>query len=196
MLPLSNINTLIKQKYLEVIFLKIFIDPGHGGTNPGAIGIDGIREADVNLDVSLRLGEILAGRGCDIEYSHTGDETLSLAERANRANAWGADYFISIHCNSNTDPSIGGTETFYYREGTTARRFAETVNTALVNQINLRNIGIFARNLAVLRLTRMSAILVELAFLTNPEEAALLETPEFRQSCAIGLANGIIEFTS
>ncbi len=176
--------------------MKIFIDPGHGGVNPGAIGIDGIREADINLDVSLRLGEILAGKGFDIEYSHTGDETLSLAERANRANAWGADYFISIHCNSNSDPEIGGTETFYYREGTTAMRFAERVNSALVAEINLRNIGTFARNLAVLRLTRMPAILTELAFLTNPAEAALLETPEFRQSCAVGLAEGIEEFTS
>ncbi|MCD8090793.1 MAG: N-acetylmuramoyl-L-alanine amidase [Clostridiales bacterium] len=176
--------------------MKIFIDPGHGGTNPGAIGIDGLKEAEINLDVSLRLGEILAGRGYDIEYSHTGDETLSLAERANRANAWGADYFISIHCNSNSDPSIGGTETFYYKAGTTAERFAETVNNALVAEINLRDIGIFARNLAVLRLTRMPAVLTELAFLTNPAEAALLETAEFRQSCAVGLADGITEFTS
>lgn len=176
--------------------MKIFIDPGHGGTNPGAIGIDGIQEADINLDVALRLGAILAENGYDIEYSHTGDETVSLAERARRANSWGADYFVSIHCNSNTDPSIGGTETFYYREGTTAQRFAETVNTALVNVINLRNIGTFARNLAVLRLTRMPAILVELAFVSNPTEAALLSTPSFRQDCAVGIANGIIEFTS
>ncbi|MCD8158489.1 MAG: N-acetylmuramoyl-L-alanine amidase [Clostridiales bacterium] len=176
--------------------MKIFIDPGHGGVNPGAIGIDGLEEAEVNLDVSLRLGEILAGRGYDIEYSHMGDETLSLAERAKRANDWGADYYVSIHCNSNTDPSIGGTETFYYREGIRAQSFAETVNNALVAQINLRDIGIFARNLAVLRLTKMPAILVELAFLTNPTEARLLETPEFRQSCAVGLSNGIIEFTS
>lgn len=176
--------------------MKIFIDPGHGGQNPGAIGIGGLEEAEVNLDVALRLGEILASQGYDIEYSHTGDETLGLSERASRANSWGADYFISIHCNSNPDPSIGGTETFYYRAGTTAQRFAETVNNALVAEINLRNIGTFARNLAVLRLTRMPAILVELAFVTNPEEAALMETSAFRQSCAVGLANGIIEFTS
>ncbi|MCD8239605.1 MAG: N-acetylmuramoyl-L-alanine amidase [Clostridiales bacterium] len=176
--------------------MKIFIDPGHGGQNPGAVGIGGIKEAEINLDVALRLGEILASKGYDIEYSHTGDVTLGLSERANQANNWGADYFISIHCNSNTDPQIGGTETFYYREGTTAMRFAETVNNALVAQINLRDIGIFARNLAVLRLTRMPAILVELAFVSNPEEAALLETADFCQSCAVGLANGIIEFTS
>ncbi len=176
--------------------MKIFIDPGHGGTNPGAIGINGLTEAEVNLDVALRLGEILAGRGYDIEYSHTGNETLSLAARANRANAWGADYFISIHCNSNPDPSIGGTESFYYRRGTTAQRFAQTVNDALVAQINLRDIGVFERNLAVLRLTRMPAALTELAFLTNPQEAYLLTTSEFRQNCAVGLANGIIQFTS
>ncbi len=188
-----EINIII---YKGVDFMRIFIDPGHGGTNPGAIGIGGIREADINLDVSLRLGELLAANGYDIEYSHTGDETVSLAERASRANNFGADYFVSIHCNSNPDPDIGGTETFYYREGITAQRFAETVNDALVAEINLRNIGTFARNLAVLRLTNMPAILVELAFVTNPTEAALLSMPSFRQDCAVGIANGIIDFTS
>ncbi len=176
--------------------MKIFIDPGHGGSNPGAIGVNGVAEAEVNLDVSLRLGELLAGRGYDIEYSRVANNAVSLQGRADMANAWGADYYVSIHCNSNPDPSIGGTETFYYREGTTAQRFAETVNTALVNQINLRNIGTFARNLAVLRLTKMPAILVELAFLSNPSEAYLLSTSEFRQNCAVGIFNGIVQFTS
>ena len=175
--------------------MKIFIDAGHGGNNPGAISATGLKEADVNLDVALKLGRILESWGYDIMYSRTENVSVSLQERARMANTWGADYFVSIHCNSNENPIYGGTSTFFYREGTVAESFAYTVNNALVRQIELRNIGIFAANFAVLRLTSMPAILVELAFISNPAEAQLLSTNAFRQKCAIGIANGIAEFT-
>ena len=140
--------------------MKIFIDPGHGGDNPGAIAASGLEEATVNLDVALRLGNILTQRGYEVNYSRKTNINVSLAERA------------------------------------VAQRFAETVNTALVRQIELVDLGVKARNLAVLRRTLMPATLVELAFLSNPREAALLATESFRQNCAIGIANGIIQFTS
>lgn len=76
--------------------MKIFIDPGHGGDNPGATGPNGLREADVNLDVSLRTGRLLQAEGYTVNYSRTTDKTVSLAERANMANEWGADYFVSM----------------------------------------------------------------------------------------------------
>lgn len=175
--------------------MKIFIDPGHGGNNPGAIGPNGLREADVNLDIALKLGKILIQWEYDINYSRVVDETVSLSRRAQLANEWGANYFVSIHCNSNENSSIGGTSTFYYRSGTVAQRFAQVVNNNLVRQIELRDIGTFSANFAVLRLTRMPAILVEVAFISNPYEAELLSTNSFRQNCAIGIANGIAQFT-
>lgn len=175
--------------------MKIFLDPGHGGNNPGARSATGLQEANVNLDVALRLGRILTSWGYEVNYSRTENVTVSLAGRARMANEWGADYFISIHCNSNVNPVYNGTETFYYRQGTVAQAFALTVNNALVRQIELRNLGIFERNLAVLRLTQMPAILAELAFISNPTEAQLLSTNSFRQNCAIGIANGVAEFT-
>ncbi len=184
------------QKEQEVVTMKIFIDPGHGGDNPGAIAPTGLEEATVNLDVSLRLGNILTERGYQVNYSRTTNINVSLSERARLANLWGADYFVSIHCNSATNPTYNGTESFYYRNGTVAQRFAQTVNTALVRQTGLVDLGVKARNLAVLRLTAMPAILVELAFLSNPREAALLASESFRQNCAVGIANGIIQFTS
>ncbi len=176
--------------------MKIFLDPGHGGNNPGAIGPNGLEEAYVNLDVALRTGRILQSNDISVRYSRTDNSTVSLSERANLANNWGADYFVSIHCNSNVNPIYKGTESFYYREGTTSENFARVVNTSLVSQIGTRDLGIFQANFAVLRLTRMPAILVELAFISNPEEAEQLATPSFRENCAIGVANGIIEFTS
>lgn len=175
---------------------KIFIDPGHGGANPGAIAASGLEEATVNLDVALRLGRILTSWGYTVNYSRTENVDVSLAERARLANEWGADYFVSIHCNSAVNTEYNGTETFYYKVGTVAEGFAAVVNTALVNQIGLKDLGIKARNLAVLRRTYMPAILVELAFLSYPPEAALLAEPSFREQCAIGIANGIRQFTT
>lgn len=176
--------------------MKIFIDAGHGGTNPGAIGTNGLEEAYVNLDVALRLGRILSERGYEINYSRTENINLSLTERSRLANQWGADYFISIHCNSNTNPVYQGTSTYYYRTGTVAEGFAQTVNTALVAEIETPDLGIFTANFSVLRRTTMPAILVELAFLSNPQEAALLAEDSFREKCAIGIANGVGEFIS
>ena len=171
--------------------MKIFIDAGHGGDNPGAIGVNGIEEADITLDVALRLGRILKNRGYSIMYSRTEDKTVSLVERAEMANVWDADYFVSIHCNSNVNPNIKGTSTYYYRTGIRAEKLAEDVNTALVEMINTPDLGIFTANFAVLRRTKMPAILVELAFLSNPTEAELLSQAYFRENCAIGIANGI-----
>ena len=176
--------------------MKIFLDPGHGGDNPGAIAASGLEEATVNLDVVLMIGGILTERGYEVNYSRTTNKNVSLAERARLANLWGADYFVSVHCNSATNPAYNGTESFYYTTGTVAEQFATTVNTALVLQNGLKDLGVKERNLAVLRLTSMPATLVELAFLSNPTEAQLLATTSFRQKCAIGISNGIIEFTS
>lgn len=176
--------------------MKIFIDPGHGGSNPGAIGPNGLREADVNLDIALKLGRILVSWGYEVEYSRTTDKTVSLSARAEMANNWGADYFVSIHCNSNVNPDANGVSTYYLRPRTIAESFALTVNNSLVRQTELKDLGIFSANFAVLRLTRMPAILVETAFISNPQEAALLATNSFRQNCAIGIANGIAEFTT
>jgi len=175
--------------------MKIFLDPGHGGNNPGARSETGLKEAFVNLDVALKLGRLLVSWGYEVMYSRTEDVSVSLERRANMANQWGANYFVSIHCNSSVYTYANGTETFYYRPGTTSERFALTVNNALVRQIELTNNGISAADFAVLRLTNMPAILVEMAFISNPSEGQLLSTNAFRQNCAIGIANGIAEFT-
>ena len=182
--------------YWEVFLLKIFIDAGHGGSNPGAVGPNGLKESDVNLDVALRLGRLLSSRNYEVKYSRTSNINIGLRERATLANQWGADYFISIHCNSNINPIDKDTSTYYYRPNTVASNLALTVNNSLVSMIQTPDLGTFQANFAVLRYTIMPAILVELAFISNPQEAALLATSSFRENCAIGIFNGIVEFTS
>lgn len=176
--------------------MKIFIDAGHGGKNPGAIGQNGLYESNVTLDIALKLGRILTEWGYEVEYSRKTDKTVSLSDRAKMANEWGANFFVSIHCNSNVNKEANGTSTYFYKPNTVAESFASIVNNSLVRQIERKDLGIFSANFAVLRLTRMPAILVETAFISNLAEEALLASNTFRQNCAIGIANGIAEFTT
>lgn len=176
---------------------KIFIDAGHGGSDPGAVNTSlGIHEADINLDVALKLGDVLESIGHTIRYSRSTNVFVSLNNRAKMANDWGANYFISIHCNSSENKSANGTETLYYRDATSSAWLAEDIQIALIKAISLTDRGIKPRNLAVLRLTRMPAVLVELAFISNNTEAQLLVNPTFQQDCADGIALGIQTFLS
>lgn len=175
--------------------MKIFIDPGHGGYDPGAVNPEfNISEQEVNLDVANRLQTILNNRGYDTMISRDGDYYVGLRARADMANNWGADYFISIHCNSAQDPSANGTETLYYISSEISEELANDVQTQLILQTNQRDRGIKPRNLAVLRLSNMPAVLAEIAFISNPNEAYLLSQPSFRQQCAQGIADGVTQF--
>ena len=99
--------------------------------------------------------------------------------------------FVSIHCNSVANPTAHGTETIHFPASTRGRRLAQDIQTALIAVNGLRDRGVKAMNLAVLRLTRMPAALVELAFLSNPHEAYLLGQNSFRETSAKGIAEGI-----
>ncbi len=175
--------------------MKIFIDPGHGGKDPGARNqTTGLTEAFVTLDVAQKLKRILQKRQYNILMSRNSDNYVSLFERANKANEWDADYFVSIHCNSNHNSYATGSETFYYKHGIRAESFADIVQQQLILQIKTLDRGIKTANFAVLRLTKMPAILVEIAFISNEHEAYLLGTSSFREQCAQGIADGITEY--
>ncbi len=172
--------------------MKIFLDPGHGGSNPGAVSdITGEKESEINLDTAVRTQRILEELGYTVKLSRTGETNLSLTERAEAANAWEADYFVSIHCNSSEDSAVTGSETFFYRKGSASEGFARMVQEQLIIQNGLNDLGIKSRNFAVLRLTKMPAVLTELGFLTNENDAELLSQPDFREKCAQGIANGV-----
>lgn len=173
--------------------MKIFIDPGHGGSDPGAVNTNlNLKESDVNLDTALRLERILKARGFETKLSRTTDVFVPLTERAAMANNWGADYFISVHSNASVDPNAKGTEVLYYKDSSRAVPLAAAIQEQLILQNGLDDRGIFPRpNLAVLRLTNMPAVLVELGFVSHPTEAKLLMLPEFRQNAAQGIADGL-----
>ena len=157
--------------------IKVFIDAGHGGTDPGAIGNE-LKEKDIVLSIALKLGALLNGRGISIKYSRTTDTYLSLEERARLANAWGADLFVSIHANSATS-SVRGTECYTHPTANTATKtLSGNVSRAIASKFGISNRGHKEANFAVLRLSNMPAILVETAFISNSSDANLLNTKQ------------------
>lgn len=177
----------------------IVIDPGHGGSDPGAVGPTGVKEKDVTLAVSKKLAAYLCDIA-DINLTRWTDKELGpnvnsdLAARANLANSVGAELFISVHCNSATDPSAHGVETYAYQPGGNGEKLAGIVQEELVNATGLTNRGVKFANYYVLRKTVMPAILAELAFISNPQEEALLANPDFQDVCARAIATGVKRF--
>lgn len=171
---------------------KVCIDPGHGGRDPGAIGPTGLKEADVNLAVAKRVSVYLP-KEIQVVLTRDSDRTVELEERSSFANKLKVDAFFSIHCNSSDNKSAGGTETFCYKFGGNGERLAACVHQELT-RLALFNRGVKEGNFHVIRETRMPAALTELAFISNPQEEALLRDPNFQDRCARLIAQGIAKY--
>ena len=173
--------------------IKVFIDAGHGGSDPGAVG-NGLKEKDIVLSIATKLGSLLNERGISIKYSRTNNTYLSLEERARLANAWGADLFVSIHANSATS-SVRGTECYTHPTANTATKtLSGNVSRAIANKFGISNRGHKEANFAVLRLSNMPSILVETAFISNSSDANLLNTRQ--ADFSVTIANSILSYFS
>ncbi len=182
--------------------IKIFIDQGHNPTNPnaGAEG-NGYREQDITYDIGVRLAYLLRqnsnfdvrlSRNSPTEQLGTSNAT-SLAARVDAANAWGADYFISLHTNASTITSASGCEGYVFSTDGKAYPLALDICKYLAIQTGIPDRGVFARpTLYVLRRTRMPATLIEMGFITNPGDASLMTgNPD---AFARGIYNGILAY--
>ena len=179
----------------------IVIDAGHGGHDPGAIGLTGRSEKDVNLDIAIKLAERLSQQaGLRVFLTRDGDYFVDLYERAQLANELKADLFVSIHANaSSTNPEANGIETLYFPadadEGVfTSKLFAGIVQKRLISFLRVTDRGIVPRpNLVVLRRTDMPAILVETAFMTNANDMLNLSRSAYRKNTANIIADAALE---
>lgn len=173
--------------------MTIVVDPGHGGQDPGAVGQDGTKEKDVTLSVAKRLQRELAPIA-KVYLTREADEYRHLWERSALANSLNADYFISIHCNAASDRTANGTETLIYGYGGEAEKLANKVQAKVVSILGTRDRGIKVRpELHVLARTKMPAILVELAFISNSIEERMLANPAAQQRAARAIAEGVAE---
>ena len=175
--------------------IKVYIDAGHGGSDPGALG-SGLKEKDPNLDIALRLKSKLEANGFDVVMTRTNDAYSTLDQRVNMANNSGADIFLSIHNNAALSQYAHGTETYWSSNGVSgSNQFASLVQANLVSQIGRANRGVKTANFRVTKYTKMAAALVECAFVSNPTEVELLKSGDFREKCAAGLFNAIAAFS-
>lgn len=182
--------------------IKIFVDMGHNPTNPnaGAQG-NGYDEHQITYEVGRRLAILLnANPNFEARTSHDSptevlgtSNSTSLSTRVNDANTWGADYYISLHTNASTNSSASGVEGYAYSRATQGYALGEDIIEELSEITGLRNRGMFVRpGLYVLRRTRMPAVLIEMGYISNPGDAALMGSdPDL---FARGIYNGILEY--
>lgn len=172
---------------------RVIIDPGHGGDDPGTIGIGGFREKDVVLPISLDVAEILRKQDIDVVMTRDTDNFISLEGRTDLANQVEADLFVSIHANAInlSRPDVNGLETYYYKSG---RRLAEIIHWSILNGVNIDDRSIRRARFYVLRHSTMPAVLVEVGFLTGAVDASRLKDPNHRRQMAEAIARGIVEY--
>lgn len=189
------VNELKATSYAQVNrnYYKVYIDAGHGGADPGALG-NGLRETDLNLKIAKKIKNKLEKKNIDIKMTREKEETISLYERAEMANKYGADVFVSIHQNSFTANSAYGIETYYHRDKNIYKNYAEGIQNSIIKNTSGFNRGTKTANFVVLRETNMPSALVECGFITNVNEAKKLNTDAYQEKIASAVADSIYNY--
>lgn len=185
----------------------IVIDPGHGGTDSGAVGVTGLKEKDFNLDAAQRLSRLLTDLGAKVIMTRTTDVLIPLEDIPAVPNSRKPDLFISIHANAMQDnPDVNGTITYYYITTEAGNRslrdelslkLAADVHKAVMQELRLVDKGTRqspGRGYLVLRECQVPCILLETAFLSNPADEAQLKSDSFRQRTAEAIAAGLADY--
>jgi N-acetylmuramoyl-L-alanine amidase len=183
----------VKQNNFSVV-----IDPGHGGSDPGAIGIGGIKETDVVLEVSKIVKKLLSDKGVKVVLTRKNEIDLDLPPRVSFANNSDADIFVSIHANASRGKrrDINGLETFYYR-GWRGKLLAKKIQKQILRvSPGSPDRGVKQGRYYVIKNTSMPAVLVEIGFLTGRLDARRLEKAAHRKRLAYAIAKGILEYLS
>lgn len=173
--------------------LRVIVDPGHGGPDPGAVGIGGLQEKGITLDISRKVAARLEQQGVQAILTREDDRDLDLEPRVAMAERMNATVFVSIHANSISlsRPDVNGLETYYYQSGD---RLARAIHSSVLQNVNVRDRGVRSARFYVLRRTSMPAVLVEVGFVTGADDAAKLSTDNYRSQMADAIARGILQY--
>lgn len=173
--------------------IVVIVDPGHGGKDPGAIGIGGLREKDVILPIAQQVASLLEQQGVQAVMTRKSDYFVDLAPRVTMAERANADLFVSIHANAvgPNRPDVSGLETYYYSSG---QRLAQTIHSSILQSLDVKNRGVRRARFYVLRKSSMPSVLVEVGFVTGREDAAKLSNPTYRSQMAQAIARGILQY--
>ena len=183
----------------------ITIDPGHGGSDSGAIGPNGYTEKEGAFAISQKVASILNQSGAKVVMTRDSDVDVygpnasarnELQARVDVGNNANSDIFVSIHCNAFVNPAANGTQTFYYGSSYQGQRLAQNIQEKMIEANGLRDRGISTCNFYVVKHSYMPAVLIETAFITNYDEEALLSDDEWQTTMAKAIAEGINEYFS
>jgi N-acetylmuramoyl-L-alanine amidase len=175
--------------------IVVIVDPGHGGPDPGAIGIGGLQEKDIVMSIAQQVTSFLEQKGVQAVLTRTGDYDFDLEPRVAMAERLNATIFVSIHANSiNLSRSdISGLETYYYSSASSLR-LAQTIHNSILQGVNIENRGVRSARFYVLRRTSMPSVLIEVGFVTGREDAAKLSNPAYQTQMAQAIARGILQY--
>ena len=178
----------------------IVIDPGHGGNDPGKVGVNGALEKDINLQIGKKVKQKLEDRGFSVVMTREDDEITEgkLADMKRRValiEEINPIFVVSIHQNSYTDASVRGAQVFYYTESEEGREAAEIIQQELweMNPNDTRNVKANS-DFYLLKKTNVPTIIVECGFLSNPEEAESLLLNEYQEEMSMAICTGIIKY--
>jgi N-acetylmuramoyl-L-alanine amidase len=169
----------------------VVIDAGHGGRDPGAVGIGGIREKDIVLDISFQVARLLEQQGVQAVMTRTDDSEIDLEPRVSLASRVNATLFVSIHANAinMSRPDVNGIETYYFDSGLD---LARTIHASILDGTGATDRRVRQARFYVLRKTSMPSVLLEVGFVTGAEDAARLSDPAYRSQMAASIARGIL----
>ena len=193
-----RLNDYLKLPNVKQNTFSVVLDPGHGGTDPGAIGIGGLRETDVVLEVSKIVEKLLSEKGVKVRLTRKNEVDLDLPLRVSYANSTDSDIFVSIHANASRGKrrDINGLETFYFRGGR-GRLLAKKIQKQILRvSPGSPDRGVKHGRYYVIKNTKMPAVLVEIGFLTGKLDARRLEKAVHRKRIAYAIAKGILEYLS
>ena len=182
----------------------VVLDPGHGGSDWGAIGPTGVSEKSVSLAVSLKAQKLLTGAGYRVVMTRTTDvdvaapgvpDAAELQARVNKAPP-NAEIFISVHCNAFSNDNANGMETYYAPTAVQGKRLATLLNEELESLGGLNNRGTKSARFYVMTHSKCAASLIELGFITNPREEKLLASDDYQQKLAQAITNAVNRYFS
>jgi len=172
--------------------VKIFIDPGHGGTDPGASG-HGLLEKNVTLQISKIIRDMLSAyEGVQVKMSRDTDKTVSLTTRTNMANDWGADFLLSVHINSDKQTANGYEDYIFPGTNVPETTYQNLIHQEVIKETDFRDRGKKEANFHMLRESNMPAILTENGFIDNPTDAANLSRFAYLERIAYGHVQGLV----
>ena len=181
----------------------ITLDPGHGGSDPGAIGASGLKEKQITLEISLRLKELLEKEGAKVYMTRTTDKDVyapnasdraELQARVNVAEKHNSDLFLSLHINSSVNKNVGGFSSYYYPKTENDLKISKAIQNKFAKNFGVDNLGVRQANFYVVKRCSMPATLLEMCFISNPKEEKLMKSKWFQKKTARLIVEGVEEY--